>query len=81
MKYWISTLLILTTQIAGAMSDDNIVIVSKKKTILEDSSEFNRMDKEFQITAQPIGVNPTELIGGGISVGYFLDLRICDKIT
>ena len=68
------TLTLLAAQLTfAAAAEENLSIIAKPKAIYEDSSEYNRMNKSYQISAQLFGANPTATTGGGLSVGYFLD--------
>lgn len=56
-----------------AAQTENVVIYKKTAGVVEDSSEHNRLDKNHQVTAQLVGVNPSGIPGGGLFYGYFLD--------
>lgn len=48
-------------------------IVPAKKSIEQDSSEFHRLEKKYQLTAILTGVGPSMTSTTGLQAGYFLD--------
>lgn len=52
---------------------DNVQVVDAPKTVFRDSSEFNRMNKNFSLTYMAFGVGPSRSGSIGVTLGVFLD--------
>lgn len=74
MKHFIILATALSFSSSAALAEENVLVMQKpQKVIYEDSSEYNRMDKDYMFTVQPSGVNPTGAIGPALTVAKYLD--------
>ena len=56
----------------AAHAEENVVVLKKPVTVLEDTSEYHRMNKKILLTAQPIGFAVSPVPSLGINAGYYL---------
>ena len=60
----------LNEEISG--EDSQVTILKKKKdSVYEGTSEHNRMDKEYTLSAQVVGLNSPGIVGSGINFGWY----------
>jgi hypothetical protein len=73
MKFaFLSVLLISQAALAAAVDNEEVVVI-KKPAVVEDSSEFHRMGKEWQATAQLLGMGAAPTGSTGVSIGKFIN--------
>lgn len=74
MKKLISLLFITLTTVAFA-ADENVEVVPTSPTdkVLQDTSEFHRLNKQWTFGVQLLGAGPSYATQQGLSVGYFLN--------
>lgn len=56
-----------------ASTNEDYEVVAKKKQIVEDSSELNRQNKNYQLNAILAGIGPSISSTAGVSFGYHLN--------
>lgn len=66
---------LLATSIAFAAPKEEITIIKKPTgiSVLEDTSEANRTEKSYLLTAQPIGFAVSPIPSVGINAGFYID--------
>lgn len=67
------TSFLLLSQIALATTSENVIVIERPKAVYQDSSEYNRMNKQYLLSLQAFGINPTGMAGGGLTAGMYLD--------
>ena len=74
LKYFVMTafLTAMATVNAQAARSENVTLV-KRTSILEDSSEHRRMNKDYTLTAQLTGFAVSPVPAAGVNFGLFLD--------
>jgi hypothetical protein len=65
--------LIVANSAFAVDSDVEVVPQDNKVPVVENSSEFNRMEKSWTFGAQVFGAGPSYATNRGISAGYFLN--------
>jgi len=74
MKFLSLISLLFASQVVLAETIENVMIIEKPKTaIYQDSSAYHRMNKNYQVAWQPLGVNPAGTPGSALSAGFFID--------
>jgi len=73
MKVFLFIKILAISSFVWAAGDDVEIVPRPKETIMESSSEFNRMDKKWFFDVQLLGVGPSYVTQSGIDVGYFID--------
>lgn len=58
-----------------AKANDSDVLIVPKTMVVEDSSQYHRMNKKYFLGAQILGAGPTASITSGVIGGYYLDLN------
>lgn len=71
LKYFVLTTLLTVTVNAQAAQSENVTLV-KRTSILEDSSEHHRMNKNYTLTAQLTGYAVSPVPAAGVNFGLFL---------
>lgn len=62
---------------AQLLNDETPVIVQKpSEQVIEDSSEFHRIGKKYELSFSPIGSGPVPGVNSGLNVGLYLTRNI-----
>lgn len=65
-------LALLNIAITSSAADENVEVVPKE-TVVDDTSEFHRLNKTWLVDVQLTGIGPSYATNRGLSAGYFLN--------